>query len=92
MIAGGSSNDTATRRDEAGVRIGEVDVKRALLIGCQTGGLSGVDGDVALMDQALTRLGLSVVRRFLVIVATPELFGSCDGSRSPGSGTTDDEA
>jgi hypothetical protein len=30
--------------------------------------------------------------RFLVIVATPELFGSCDGSRSAGSGTTDDEA
>jgi hypothetical protein len=32
------------------------------------------------------------MRRFLVIVATPELFGSCDGSRSAGSGTTDDEA
>ena len=38
-----------------------------------------------------TAQGPSVKGRFLVIVATPELFGSCDGSRSAGSGTTDDE-
>ena len=38
-----------------------------------------------------TAPGPSVKGRFLVIVATPELFGSCDGSRSAGSGTTDDE-
>jgi GNAT superfamily N-acetyltransferase len=31
-------------------------------------------------------------RRFLVIVATPERFGSCDGSWSAGSGTADGKA
>src|SRR4051812_18418202 len=39
----------------------EVKVKRALLIGCQTGGLRGVDGDVDLMDHALTGLGFSTI-------------------------------
>jgi len=34
-------------------------MKRALLIGCQTGGLTGVEGDVGLMDEALTGLGFA---------------------------------
>jgi hypothetical protein len=37
-------------------------------------------------------VGPILAGQFLVIVATPELFGSCDGSRPAGSGTTDDEA
>jgi hypothetical protein len=35
-------------------------VKRALLIGSQTGGLSGVHADVRLVDEALTRLGFEI--------------------------------
>src|SRR5258705_9134089 len=35
---------------------------------------------------------LAYNRRILVIVATPEVSGSCDGSWSAGSGTTDSEA
>src|SRR5680860_1307678 len=31
-------------------------------------------------------------RRFLAIVATPEVFGSCDGAWSSGSGAADGEA
>lgn len=37
-------------------------MKRALLIGCQTGGLTGVDGDLALINEALSRLGFSTTR------------------------------
>ena len=36
-------------------------MRRALLIGSQTGGLTGVDADVELMDQALRRMGFSTV-------------------------------
>jgi hypothetical protein len=37
-------------------------------------------------------MGPDQAGRFLVIVATPEVLGSCDGPWSAGSGTTDGEA
>jgi hypothetical protein len=54
--------------------------------------LGGLGVGLQAVPELLKQPAHHELRRFLVIVATPELFGSCDGSRSAGSGTTDDEA